>query len=96
MNRKQKICLLAGIILFAVLGFYPRCWVSAGPGTNPLPRRWFILNNSRAFVIRDRNYFYIQQAVIGLATGGLFLAFRDKKMKVEKDNDNCGEMEFRS
>jgi hypothetical protein len=86
MNQKQKICLLVGITVFAVLGLFPRCWVSAGPGTNPLPRRWFILNNSRAFVIKNRTYFYIQQAVIGLATGGLFLALRDKKPKDEKDN----------
>lgn len=86
MNRKQKICLLAGIILFAVLGLFPRCWVSAGPGTNPLPRRWFILNNSRAFVIRDHTFFYIQQVVIGLATVGLVFALRDKKTKkVEGD-----------
>jgi len=86
MNKKQKICLLAGIALFAVLGLFPRCWVSAGPRTNPIPRRWFILNYTKAFVIDDPAYFYIQQAVIGLATGGLFLAFRDKKAKVEKDN----------
>ena len=79
MNRKQKVCLLAGIIVFAVLGLFPRCWVSAGPGTNPLPRRWFILNSSRAFVIRDQMYFYIQQAVIGLATIGLVVALKDKK-----------------
>jgi hypothetical protein len=79
MNKNQKICLLAGIILFSVLGLFPRCWVSAGPATNPLPRRWFILNNSRAFVIRDRTYFYVQQAVIGLATVGLVFALRDKK-----------------
>jgi hypothetical protein len=57
MNKKQKICLLLGTTLFAVLGLFPRCWVSAGPGTNPLPRRWFILNNSRAFVIRDHTFF---------------------------------------
>jgi hypothetical protein len=81
MNKKQKICLLAGIILFVVLGLFPRCWVSAGPQTNPLPRRWFILNNSRAFVIRGHTYFYIQQAVIGLATGGLVFALKDKKTK---------------
>jgi hypothetical protein len=86
MNKKQKICLLAGITLFVVLGLFPRCWVSAGPQTNPLPRRWFILNNSRAFVIRDHTFFYIQQAVIGLATGGLVLALRDKKTKDEQDN----------
>ncbi|MHC4546437.1 MAG: hypothetical protein ACYTDW_13280 [Planctomycetota bacterium] len=86
MNKKQKICLLVGITLFAVLGLFPRCWVSAGPRTNPLPRRWFILNNSRAFVIRDHTFFYIQQAVIGLATGGLFVALRDKKTKDEQDN----------
>ena len=79
MNRKQKICLLVGITLFAVLGLFPRCWVSAGPGTKPLPRRWFVLNNSRAFVIRDHTFFYIQQGLIGLATGGLFFAFKDKK-----------------
>jgi hypothetical protein len=84
MNKRQKICLLAGIALFAVLGLFPRCWVSAGPGTNPLPRRWFILNNSRAFVIRDRTYFYIQEAVIGLATVGLVVALRDKKTKDEE------------
>ncbi|MHC4694256.1 MAG: hypothetical protein ACYS67_16070 [Planctomycetota bacterium] len=84
MNRKQKICLLAGIILFAVLGLFPQCWVSAGPGTNPLPRRWFILNNSRAFVIKNRTYFYIQQAVIGLATVGLLFALKDRKTKDEE------------
>ena len=83
MNRKQKICLWVGIVVFALLGLFPRCWVSAGPGTNPLPRRWFILNNSRAFVIRDHSLFYIQQAVIGLAIVGLFFAFRDKKPKGE-------------
>jgi hypothetical protein len=37
-------------------------------------------------VIRDHTYFYIQQGLIGLATGGLFLALRDKKTKDEKDN----------
>lgn len=84
MNKKQKICLLVGIILFAVLGLFPRCWVSAGPGTNPLPRRWLILNNTRAFVIKNRTYFYVQQAVIGLATGGLVFALRDKKTKDEE------------
>lgn len=87
MNSKQKICLLTGTILFAVLGLFARCWVSAGPQTNPLPRRWFILNNSRAFMIRDHTYFYIQQAVIGLATVGLVFAFREKKTKDEKDNE---------
>ena len=79
MNKKQKICLLVGIIVFAVFGLFPRCWVSAGPGTNPLPRRWFILNSSKAFVIRDHTYFYIQQGVIGLVTAGLVFALRDKK-----------------
>jgi hypothetical protein len=84
MNKKQKICLLVGITLFAVMGLFPRCWVSAGPGTNPLPRRWFILNNSRAFDIRDRTYFYVQQAVIGLATVGLVFALKDRKTKDEE------------
>ncbi len=77
---------MAGIILFAVLGLFPRCWVSAGPGTNPLPRRWFILNNSRHFVIRDHTYFYVQQAVIGLATIGLVFALKDKKPTEKKDD----------
>ena len=81
MNKKQKICLLAGIIVFAVLGLFPQCWVAAGPGTNPLPRRWFILNDTKAFVIKNRPFFYTRQGVIALTTAALFLAFRDKKPK---------------
>ncbi|MDH4240137.1 MAG: hypothetical protein OEW48_11290 [Phycisphaerae bacterium] len=86
MNKRQKICLFVGTALFAVLGLFPRCWVSAGSGTNPLPRRWFILNNSRAFVIRNHTYFYVQQAVIGLTTVGLVLALRDKNPTEKKDD----------
>jgi hypothetical protein len=40
MNSKQKICVLAGVILFAVLGLFPRCWVSAGPGYKMIKDEW--------------------------------------------------------
>jgi hypothetical protein len=91
MNRKQKMCLLVGLALIVLIGFFPpnelRLPELAGPWA--WWERWTILMLHRSLYNVPLRYvrfcrLFGQWSIVVLITSGLICACRDKKPKGER------------
>lgn len=82
--------LCVGIGIFVLMGLFPPAWVATGPARNPIYTRWFILNQTKGFLV-DKLALYTQWVGVGVCTAVLFVAFRAKKAERNEQNQPAHE-----
>ncbi len=90
MNKKQLISLWIGIIAIVLMGLYPP-WMMTGGGSILGFGKWgysFIMNPPHEACRIDTSRLGVQWAMVAAVTGGLVVAFTDKKDKKPKDERN--------
>ena len=92
MNSEQKIVLLIGIVIFALMGIFPP-WVQYyyrsihGNAKRIQPIEYAFLGQPPNKLCQiDTSRLYVQWSVVAVTTGGLICFFAGKKDKKPKDD----------
>lgn len=79
MNRRQRVCLWIGIVVFVLMGLFPPCY-GLGPGESAYTFLFLPLLQVDTYWWIDIHRLCVQWAIVVVVTGGLILTFHDRKV----------------